>query len=522
VIDGSGSEGVVTDVGLEGDKVVAVADLSRADARRRIDAAGLIVAPGFVDAHSHSDLSLHGNRLAHSTIRQGVTTEVVGNCGMSNAPVSDRSLEEVRGRLTAYGYAGEVGWRSFTDYLLNVERGKIAQNVAFFVGHSAIRAAAGVVGDTPSAAELTAMAGHVAEAMEAGALGLSSGLEYDRGRWAGSEELRQLVDVVGLHGGCYASHIRNRDSRLAAAVDEFLDAVRFGRTAGQLSHLNVRDRTGAPDGAWDDAVRRMENARRSGLDVQADMTPFGVGLGRMVGLLPDWLLGGGYGEAAAALADGQVRQRLRHDCDRYWRFLASGEWDRARLLSHPAFPELSGRTFTQIADERHTDEWECFFDLLQAAGEGMGDLHMVGSLFSEEQLVEQLRHPLFSLGVDAYTVSADPAACGQRPSPLSFRGHIEYLAHHGRDKGYLSMPELIRKMTSMPAARFGIRRRGLLRAGYFADIVVFDLARVGSTSTWDDPYAYAEGIPYVLVNGSVVIDMGAHTGSCAGRVLRKE
>jgi N-acyl-D-amino-acid deacylase len=520
IIDGSGAPGRPGCVVIKGDKIVNVGQLGSVDARLRIDASGMVVAPGFVDPHSHTDWTIHSNRAAHSTIRQGVTTEIVGNCGITNAPLSARSRRSVENRLRLYGYDGSAGWQSFADYLAEIEEGGTAQNLAWFVGHSTIRAAVGVTNNDPTEGELAMMEGYVDEAMDAGALGLSTGLEYSEGRFAKAEEILQLVLIVGRHDGYYASHIRNRDALILEAVCEFLDVLDASGAHGQLSHLNVRYRTGAPAHAWMDAVDLMTAARSRGLDVQADMTPFEEGLGIMSGVLPGWLMREGSLTAARLLADSAVRERVRKDSDRYWRFMHNSEWDRVRLSHSEQFPELDGLSFPEIAERRRTDEWDAFFDILSAAGEQMEHLEMVGSLFTPADLAEQLRHPLFSCGVDACSSAASTQARGPAQNRLAFSGHIEYLSVHLRQRRTVSLPEMVRKLTSQPASRFGLRGRGRLSRGYFADLVVFDAANVASQSTFMAPAVYPTGVRKVLVNGKLVIDEGRHTGVLAGRVLR--
>lgn len=519
LVDGSGVPPRRADVGVVGERVVEVGSVGAAAVE--IDASGRCVAPGFVDPHSHSDWSVHANRDAHSTIRQGVTTEVVGNCGLSNAPVSAASIQFVERRMRGYGYEGPVAWRSFGEYLADVESGGTAQNLAFFVGHSAVRAAAGVTGAGVSEDALGRMEDSVREAMEAGTLGMSSGLEYSLGAFAGTPELARLTAVVGRYGGMYASHVRNRDSAILDAVGEFLAIAGSAGVAGQISHLNVRHDTNAPDRAWERAVQMMVDARADGVDVQADTTPFREGLGLMTGILPGWLVGDGYAGAAEALADPVLRSRLRSECDRYWRFIHKGQWHRVRLLNSARFPELNGRTFPEIARIRGQDVWDSYFDVLAAAGPAMGDLVMVGELFTEEHLAEMISHPLFSLGVDAFTSVDDGPLCEVSSSPLPYSGHIHYLVHHVRERKTLSLTEAIRKMSAMPASRFRLGDRGLVKPGYFADLVVFDFDRLSTASTFQDPARYPEGIELVMVNGAVTVEKGRHTGSRSGRVLRR-
>jgi N-acyl-D-amino-acid deacylase len=521
VIDGTGATGQQRDVGISGERVTAIGDLGHAEAGLVIDAHDKVVAPGFIDPHSHSDWSLHANRDADSTIRQGVTTEIVGNCGISNAPVSDLSKAIVASRLRSYGHDQGPTWASFEEYLAAVSSEGTAQNLAFFVGHSTVRMAAGAGPGPATEDELERMTGYVLEAMDAGALGLSSGLEYSDGRYAGTAEIAALAAAVGRRNGYYASHIRNRDARLLDSVSEFLSVVRAGGLAGQVSHLNVRDRTGAPPNGWQRAVEMLEGAREDGIDVEADTTPFLQGLGLMIGLLPDWLLQDGFEAAAQRLSDGSTRYQLREDCDRYWRFINRGEWHRVRLQSSPNFPEWGGLRFPDIAQLAGKDEWDCYFDILEAAGKDMGDLCMVGDLFTEEHLAEMISHPLFSLGVDSTSSSTKGPLAEITRSPLPYRGHVEYLVHHVREKKTLSLEGAVHKMSGKPAERFGLEGRGALREGSYGDVVVFDLTALSSASTFEHPAVYPEGIDAVFVNGQLVVDHGTHSGTRAGKVLTR-
>lgn len=519
IVDGTGRPGRAGDVGIVGERVVATGRIGEAEAGRRIDATGLIVAPGFIDPHSHTDWTVEANRDAQSTVRQGVTTEVVGNCGVSNAPVSRRSLAGVERRRHLYGCEGPPTWSSFGEYLAEIESAGTSQNLAWLVGHSTVRAAAGVGARPPTEGQLRAMEDYVAEALEAGAWGMSSGLEYGEGRFCNQEELLRLGRVLGEHGGLYASHIRNRDARILAAVGEAVTICETSGCKGQVSHLNVRRNTGASPTAWVDAVQLLVEARDRGVEMEADMTPFEEGLGLMAGVLPGWLLEEGPARAAELLAETTVRDRVRNDADRYWRFITLGEWHRVRLLHSTEFPEFDGMRFPEIAAARGGDEWDAFFDILAAAGPDMTDLTMIGELFAAEDLADQLHHPLFSCGVDAYSDFAHRSG-GLAPTPLSFKGHVEYLAVHCRQRRTVTLEEMVRKLTDAPARRFGLQDRGRLEPGCFADVVLFDFDTVSSASSFSTPARYPEGISHVLVNGSVVVNNGQHTAGRPGRILR--
>ena len=535
VVDGTGAPPFPADVLIEGDRILDVVrrpegtgDAAGAAGgapapagARAIDARGRTVTPGFVDAHSHSDWSIHTNPVAESTVRQGITTEVVGNCGIGNAPVSPRSRDAVRARLAGFGYDGPVTWSTFGEYLDAVQGMGTSPNLAWFVGHSTVRAAAGVSGARVTAAQGEAMRALVGEAMAAGALGISTGLEFEPGRTATREELVDLAAVAGAHGGFYTSHIRNRDAALQDAVEEFLDVSRRAGARAQLSHLNVRHNTGAPEGAWQRAVETMEGARRGGLDVLADMTPLQDGIGLLAGILPPWLRALAPDEAVAALRDPATRARLRGECDRYWRFIHRGEWERVRVQASAQHPEVNGLSFPEIAARWGQDEWGCLFDLLADAGAAMDDLTGVSLLFTEDHLAEMAARPDFCFAVDGYTTHVEGPLAARTRHPLGFAGMVHYLTHHVRERGTVSLEAAVHKMTALPAWHFGLRDRGALAAGLRADVVVLDFERLEDGSTPDRPLAYCRGVEQVLVNGVPVVQDGAHTGARPGRVLRR-
>ena len=462
-----------------------------------------------------------------------MTTEVVGNCGWTYAPVSEHSHEVIEGRLRTFAYDGPIEWESFADHLGVLSRIGHSQNLAWFVGHNTIRCAAGVTGAQATEQELERMEGYVAEAMHAGALGLSTGLEFKPGREAPTDEIVRLNKVVGRYGGHYTSHMRNRDSSLQDSTEEFLRIIREGGTKGEISHFNVRNRTGAAPGAWQRAVDTMQAAREvEGLDVLADTTPFRDGLGAMVGILPPWILAEGWEEACKRLRDPVVRERLPHECDRYWRFIHRGEWDRVRLQASPQYPGLEGKSFPEISRLLGKSEWECYFDILAASGPAMDSILLIGELFTDEHLAEMISHPLFSLGVDGYTSALDVGLDAISAHPVCFAGHVHYLTHHVRELRARPLSDPPRPRAGHAAARgddpeddehaggalrpgrpgtpraraCGRRGRARLRSARRR----LDAARSAQ---------YVVGVDEVLVNGTSVVSAGEHTGARPGRHL---
>ena len=519
VADGTGNPVYPADIAIQGDKVVEVTRLPGAQAARVIDATGKIAAPGFIDAHSHSDWSIHANPTGESTIRQGVTTEIVGQCGLSSAPVTDASRGMVTGRLRTYAYDGEVTWSTFAEYLDAIAKMGTSYNLAYFVGHNTVRQAAGVYGPEVAEDQLRTMESFVAEAIEAGAVGVSTGLEFEPGRVASAPEIQRVVNVAGRYGALYGSHIRNRAQFLEEAVDEYLDTAKKAGVRGEISHLNVRENTGAKEGAWHRVVATIDRARQDGLEVLADTTPFLDGLGQMQGILPPWLLNEGTAKAAELLKDPDVRPRVKADCDRYWRFIYRGDWHRVSLHSSHEFPELCGKSFPEIADIMHKDPWDCFFDILAAAGPKMDSLILTATLLNERHSADMVSNPLFGLTVDGFTSRIDGPLAEASRHPICFAGMTHYLTHHVREMKTLTLEEAVRKMTSMPANHHGFHDRGLLRPGFKADVQVFDFAALDDGSTVKYPLVYAKGVEHVLVNGVPVIAGGQHTGARPGRNL---
>ncbi|QSE72362.1 amidohydrolase family protein [Rhodococcus sp. PSBB049] len=520
IVDGTGRKAYRADVGLQGDRIALVGNADGFDAGQVVDAQGMLVTPGLIDPHSHSDWSILANPNALSTIHQGVTTEVVGNCGVTLAPITAEDESATLATLRAYGYEGEVTWRSFAEHLEAVHHNGTAPNLVWFVGHTALRQAA--VNDVRrhGICMATAIERHLREALDAGAIGFSSGLEYGAGRFAGTDELVSLARILASYGGMYASHIRNRDSELGPAIDEFFEVVHAGDIRAQVSHLNVRRNTGAAPDAWARAVDRMMEEQARGVDVLADMTPYPDGIGLATGILPSWLVDRAPMEAAQLLREIEVRERVRADSDRYWRFVHRGEWDRVRLAVCPATPEFEGLTFPEISHLTGKDEWECFFDILVAAGADIGAVQLLGELFEHEHVAEAVQHDQFLLGVDGYTSKREGPLAARTRHPLFFHGHTHFLAHHALREKTIPVETAIHKMTGAVASHFDISGRGLLAEGYFADVVAFDLEKLREIDTFAMPEQYATPARHVWVNGTATIFDGRHTYRRAGRHVR--
>ncbi|RLG50215.1 MAG: D-aminoacylase, partial [Thermoproteota archaeon] len=472
------------------------------------------------------------NPKAESKVRQGVTTEVVGNCGGSAAPAKGAALERAKRIMSGYGI-DRVEWTSFSDYLNLLEKKGIAINVVALVGHGTVRQCVlGMENRPPIERELQEMKALVAEAMEAGAFGMSSGLVYPPGRYASTEELIELCKVVASYGGIYASHIRGERETIVEAVKE---AIEIGRRSGvsvQISHHPAKI------GGWGkskETLRLIEEAREEGIDVNCDMHPYIAGSTGLSALLPPWVQEGGPEKIVQRLKNGELRKKIRQDmieekipgpgpCG----LVKRGMWDKLMLADCEKNKDLIGLNFEEIARRRGKDPFEAYFDLLvEEEARGM----VVGFYYNEEDIRRVLLHPTSMIGSDGYALAPyGPLGKGKMHPrsygtfPMVFRKYVrgesrkELIYDDGAK--LLTLEKAVMKMTSVTAKKLGLKDRGLLKEGMRADIVILDPKRVADRATYLDPYRYPEGIEYVIVNGELVIDEGEHTGSLPGMVLR--
>ena len=534
IVDGCGNPWFWGDVAIHSGRIVEIAPPGTLQGGERIDVDGRFVTPGFIDIHTHSDLSILVNRRAESVVRQGVTTELIGNCGMSPAPVVDNRLDEMHhcwGRISG---TPEVTWewRTFAQYLDALQVGGLAINVAALVGHAALRIAAmGFDARSPTPAELCRMEALLAESMASGAFGMSTGLVYPPGCFAPTEEIVALCRVTSRYGGLYATHIRGERETILEAVAE---AIQIGREADlpvQISHNAPK--YGAPCDATAN-LRLVEEARARGQDVTVDNdvhTDLGVSLAEA---LPQPIQERPVAEVVALLHDPDARRQVREEIvgDRRPAFgpaglLKHGRWERITILHAPQSPDVVGQTIAAIARERGVDAFDVYFDLIVENGDAVAAIF---DYIDEENIRILLRHPAVMISSDGEVLA--PYGFLNDPPPYSPCSYGEFpgvLERYVRDEPVLTLEEAVRKMTSFPAQRLGLMDRGVLRPGARADLVVFDLARVRDRATnlyphtypfENYPHRYPEGIDYVFVNGVLVVDGERHTGALPGQVLR--
>ncbi len=493
VVDGTGAAGGRTDVGVRDEVIVALGDLSRESAGRTLTAAGKIVAPGFIDMHSHSDWRLWANRRAESKIRQGVTTEVVGNCGFSPAPASAEHLEDLRGFALYVPRGMDFRWRSFAEYLDAFDAEGTALNVVQLVGHGALRIAAmGFARRAPEGSELAHMQKLLTEAMDAGAWGFSTGLVYAPGSYATTDEIVALALVAARHRGFYASHIRGEGTTLLDAVAE---AIRIGREADlpvQISHVKA---AGRPNwGKVVSALALIDAANAEGVDVMADVYPYIASSTTLRTLLPDWALEGGIEAMTRRLRDAETRARIHRELEAPvtgQSLLDRIGWENIMISYCARRKDAEGKRLSEIGAARNMDPLDAAFELIV---EEEGKAYMILFQLDEADLRRALAHPRVMIGSDGSALAPYGELAAGKPHPRSYGTFPRVLGEYVREQRVLSLPQAVHKMTELPARRLGLRDRGVIRVGAKADLVVFDSRRVADVATYEDPHRYPLGI----------------------------
>ena len=517
VIDGTGRPRFAADVAVDGDRIAAVGRDLAAPGVDQFDVRGLVLAPGFVDIHSHTDLGLLVNPNAESKIRQGVTTEIAGQDGSSIGPWTDRQFEGTRDRYRAQ-YGVELDFRDLAGFFRRLTRDAGSVNVASMVGAGTVRA--NVIGsdDRPATeAELGRMVALVREALGAGACGVSSGLEYIPGAFASLDELVALARPLHGTGLPYASHMRNEDDQLFAAIEEALNVGRMANVPVQISHLKAQGRRN-----WwkaEDALAMIEHARADGIDVTFDRYPYVAYSTGLNSLFPVWAREGGTDAFLGRLSDQATMAAIELEVrDKVAKL---GSWDAVQITSTTADTVrwARGRKLGELAKEQGVEPYEL---LLRVTREDRGRAGMVGFGMSEENTELILSHPLGMVCSDAGARATYGALSSGTPHPRAYGSFPRVLGHYSRDRGLFGLETAIRKFTAMPADKLRLSGRGRIVEGGFADLVAFDPDTVADNATFENPHQYPTGIPHVMVNGEWVILDGEHTGATPGRVLRPE
>ncbi|HVL69033.1 MAG TPA: D-aminoacylase [Vicinamibacterales bacterium] len=519
VYDGTGAPGRRVDVGIRGDRIAAVGDLSGASAAAIVDARGLAVAPGFINMLSWATESMLVDGRSQGDVRQGVTTQIFGE-GSSMGPLTPEMKKRAYEEMGDIKY--EITWDTLSGYLKELERRGVSQNVASFLGATTVREyVIGLEDRQPTPAQMEQMRALVRREMEAGALGIGSSLIYAPAFYATTEELIELCKVAAQYRGKYISHMRSEGSRLLEAVDELIRISREANIPAEIYHLKAAGQANWPK--MDQVIAKVEAARAEGLKITADMYTYTAGATGLDAAMPPWVLDGGYEAAYKRLRDPDTRKKIAQairtgGADWENLYLAAGSPDRVILVGfkNDALKPLTGKTLTEVAKLRNEDPVDTIMNLV------LEDQSRVGAVYfmmSEENLRKQIRLPWVSFGSDAASMSPEPPFTNSSAHPRAYGNFARLLGKYVREEKVIPLEEAIRRLTGLPATNLELDRRGFIREGMFADITVFDPATIAGRATFEKPHQFAVGTVHVFVNGTQVLKNGEHTNARPGRAL---
>lgn len=520
VVDGSGSPAITTDVGIRGDTIAAIGALSEAKGKIEIDATGLVVAPGFINMLSWATESLIEDGRSQSDIRQGVTLEVFGE-GTSMGPLSEQMKADMlrqQGDVTF-----PISWTSLGEYLDFIVKKGVSPNVASFVGATTLRIhTVGFENRAPTVEELDFMKVLVGQAMEEGALGIGSSLIYAPAFYSSTEELIELSKVAASYGGMYISHLRSEGNQLLESLDELIRIADEAGIRAEVYHLKMAGKENWDK--FDAVVNTIDSARAAGLTVTANMYTYTAGSTGLDASMPPWVQEGGYEQWAERLQDPIVRKRLLKEMvtpTTEWESLLMGVETYEDILligfKNDSLKYLTGKSLAEVAEMRKTSPVETAMDLVVQDGSRVGAVYF---LMSEENVKKQLRLPYMIFGSDARSLAPEGVFLKSSTHPRAFGNFARLLGKYVRDENVIPMEEAIYKLTSLPATNLRIKKRGALKEGFFADVVLFDPGEIQDRATYDDPMRYATGMVHVFVNGTQVLKDGEHTGALPGRVVK--
>ncbi|HUP88593.1 MAG TPA: D-aminoacylase [Longimicrobiales bacterium] len=520
IYDGSGRPPVRADVAIMGDSIAAIGDLSKAKAKSEIDVTGLAVAPGFINMLSWATESLIEDPKSQSEIRQGVTLEVFGE-GESMGPLSDTMKAITKSQQADIKY--DIAWTTLGEYLDFLEKKGVATNVASFIGATTVRIhELGYADRAPNAAELQRMRALVRVAMEEGAMGVGSSLIYAPAFYAKTDELIALSEEAGKYGGMYISHIRSEGNTLLKAVDELITIGRQARVPAEMYHLKV-----AGSENWhklDSLIAKFEAARKEGLHVTADMYTYPAGATGLDAAMPPWVQEGGLQEWRKRLQDPAIRKRviteMKTKTDEWESlYLAAGSPDRVLLVAfkQDSLKYLTGKSLSEVAKLYGKTPEETAMDLVVKDDSRIGTVYF---LMSEDNIKREVALPWVSFASDAESMAPEGVFIKSNPHPRAYGNFARVLGKYVRDEKVITLQEAVRKLAALPAENLKLKRRGQLKQGYFADVVVFDPITIRDHATFDKPHQYSTGMMHVFVNGTQVLRNGEHTGATPGRVVR--
>ncbi|WP_432408306.1 N-acyl-D-amino-acid deacylase family protein [Wukongibacter sp. M2B1] len=512
IMDGAGEESYKADIGIIKDTIVKIGDLKGYNSIKEIDAEGLVVSPGFIDIHSHSDLGLLAAPFEKNKLMQGVTTEVGGHCGYSLYPIIKDKRSALQSLVEASNLNIDIDWCSTEDFLNKLEEEGIGANLVPLVGHGVLRMnVMGFEAREASQEEIHRMNELLAKAMEEGAFGLSTGLGYPPGCFADTNELIELSRTVSKYKGIYATHLRNQGDKLLESITE---SIEIGKKAGvsvDISHLKASKKRNW--GKIDDALKLIEHARKDGVNIICDFYPYDAAEGPLSALFPNWLHEGGVSKLIERLSLKKTREKVKHEMnfdDDYW----------SRIIVSDIMSEknksLQGKSIKEIGDIKNDDAFETAVKLLI---EEEGAVSTVCKIMSEKDVIQVAKYPYAAVGSDAFALPE--GIKNFKGHPRNFGTFPRFLGRFIREKDVITFEEGIRRMTSLPAEFLGIRNRGLIEEGKYADIVIFDKNEIIDKNNFENPLIYPIGIEYVIVNGHIQVEEGKLNKIPCGMVIRK-
>ena len=521
VVDGTGAPWYRADIGIVGDRIAAIGQLAGRDAKARVDASNFVVAPGFIDMLGQSEFNVLVDARAASKITQGITTEITGE-GSSIAPLNDAMVKAAQPQYDRFKVT--LDFRTLDDYFARLERNRPALNVGSFVGAGGLRAY--VVGQTQRAAaadEIEQMKTLVAQAMEHGALGLSTSLQYVPGRFASTEEIVELAKVAKQYGGIYISHQRSESSQIGPSLDEVFTIAERANIPAEVWHLKTAYR--ANWGGMPEVLKRFDAARSRGLDVTANMYPYDRASNGLDACLPLWVREGGLEPMLQRLNDPSLRDRIKRDMDdanardweNQWYGSGGGAGVMVSTVLDPSLRQWEGKTLVQIGKEMGKDPRDAAMDLVIA---DRGETSVIISIMREDDVKAALAHPMISIGTDSGARAEDGPFAASKSHPRAWGSFPRVLGKYVREEKLITLEDAIRRFTSRPAARVGIADRGLLRPGFKADITIFNADTIIDRSTFEDPTHYSQGVEHVFVNGKAVVSGGKITDARPGEPVR--
>jgi N-acyl-D-amino-acid deacylase len=527
IVDGTGNPWYHADVGIRDGRITRIGRLDKGKTEKKIKADGFVVAPGFINPHSHSDFAIPFDPRLESTVRQGITTEVIGNCGDSLAPINRDKIEVFEKMANIFSPPGEnlkITWESFDEYLDTIKKGGSSTNIVPFVGFGAIRIAGGPGFEdrAPTPDELHRMKLYVHEAMQSGAFGMSTGLIYTPQIYAKTEEVIELAKVVAEYGGLYFSHIRGEGATVINALEEFIQIIeKSGCMGGQVAHHKVSGRLNW--GKSTETLHLMKKANERGLNISCDQYPYNRSMTSLVTILPPWVHIGGIKNILERLEDSNALERIRNDFTQgiqgweNWMkdlgtdkiFIASVKTDR--------WKDVEGKSISEITKLKgKQDDFTTVIDLIR---EEKGEVAVVIEGMQEEDIRRIMTNKLTMIGTDGWGVAPTGILSHGKPHPRFYGTYPRILGRYVREEGLLTLEDAIRKMTSFPAQKLGLQYRGIIRENMWADIVVLDPNEVIDRATYENPHQFPVGIKHVIINGEIVIEDEQQTDKLPGKIL---